>query len=98
FDGVSPEFLYQYIEEDVPVVVWVTINMEDREETDGWYLEDGTYMEWSDNDHGAVLIGYSENTVTIADPIYDIVICPREQFERIFEERGRQCVIVEKDM
>lgn len=96
-DGVSPTVLYQYIEEDMPVVVWVTINMEDREETDGWYLEDGTYMEWSGNDHGAVLIGYSENTVTIADPIYDIVICPRERFEQIFEERGSQCVVLEKD-
>lgn len=97
-DGVSPEVLYQYIEEDAPVVVWVTINMEDRNETDGWYLEDGTYLEWSDNDHGAVLIGYSENTVTIADPIYDIVICSRERFERIFEERGSQCVVLEQDM
>ena len=93
--GVSPELLYQEIDQNAPVVVWVTINMEDREETEGWYLEDGTYMEWSSNDHGAVLIGYDETTVTIADPIYGKVTCSRGHFEQIFQERGSQCVILD---
>ena len=90
-----PEELYDLIDQGTPVVIWCTINMEDRAETDGWYREDGTYMEWSTNDHGAVLIGYDEDTVTVADPIYSRITVSRDQFEKIFAERGGQCVILQ---
>lgn len=92
--NAQPEELYDLIDQGTPVVIWCTINMEDRAETDGWYREDGTYMEWSTNDHGAVLIGYDEDTVTVADPIYSRITVSRDQFEKIFAERGGQCVIL----
>ena len=93
--NVQPEKLYDLIDQGTPVVIWCTINMEDRAETGGWYREDGTYMEWSTNDHGAVLIGYDEDTVTVADPIYSRITVSRDQFEKIFAERGGQCVILQ---
>ena len=93
--NAQPEELYDLIDQGTPVVIWCTINMEDRAETDGWYREDGTYMEWSTNDHGAVLIGYDEDTVTVADPIYSRITVSRAQFEKIFAERGGQCVILQ---
>ena len=93
--NAQPEKLYDLIDQGTPVVIWCTINMEDRAETDGWYREDGTYMEWSTNDHGAVLIGYDEDTVTVADPIYSCITVSRDQFEKIFAERGGQCVILQ---
>lgn len=93
--NAQPEKLYDLIDQGEPVVIWCTINMEDRAETDGWYREDGTYMEWSTNDHGAVLIGYDEDTVTVADPIYNRITVSRDQFEKIFAERGGQCVILQ---
>ena len=92
--NAQPEELYDLIDQGTPVVIWCTINMEDRAETDSWYREDGTYMEWSTNDHGAVLIGYDEDTVTVADPIYSRITVSRDQFEKIFAERGGQCVIL----
>ena len=92
--NAQPEELYDLIDQGTPVVIWCTINMEDRAETDSWYREDGTYMEWSTNDHGAVLIGYDEDTVTGADPIYSRITVSRVQFEKIFAERGGQCVIL----
>ena len=93
--NAQPEELYALIDQGIPVVIWCTINMEDRAETDGWYREDGTFMEWSTNDHGAVLIGYDEDTVTVADPIYNRITVSRAQFEKIFAERGGQCVILQ---
>lgn len=93
--NVQPEKLYDLIDQGTPVVIWCTINMEDRAETDGWYREDGTYMEWSTNDHGAVLIGYDGDTVTVADPIYSRITVSRDQFEKVFAERGGQCVILQ---
>ena len=92
--NAQPEELYDLIDQGTPVVIWCTINMEDRAETDSWYREDGTYMEWSTNDHGAVLIGYDEDTVTVDDPIYSRITVSRVQFEKIFAERGGQCVIL----
>lgn len=92
--GVEPEELYELVSEDTPVVVWVTIEMANRDETQGWYTDDGEYVEWSNNDHGAVLIGYSPDTVTIADPISGIVEYDRAQFERVYAARGSHGVIL----
>ena len=90
----SPEELYRLVSEDTPIVVWCTIGMEDRYETRGWYTENGDYVEWSQNDHGAVLIGYDAEHVTIADPIAGVVEYDRGQFESVFASRGSQCVVL----
>lgn len=95
--GAAPEELYELVAKDVPVLVWVSIDMEDRSDIQGWYTEDGEYIEWCTQDHGAVLIGFSEEGVTIADPITGIAEYDREQFESVFESRGRQCVIISGD-
>ncbi len=93
--GTSVEELYQLVSEDIPVVVWVTIEMAQRASTSGWYTESGEYVEWSTNDHGAVLIGYTEDTVIIADPLSGLIEYSREDFESVFESRGNQCVILQ---
>lgn len=86
--GASPEELYELVSQDTPVVVWVTIGMADRRTSQGWYTEDGTYVDWSTNDHGAVLIGYSEDMVTIADPISGMVEYSRARFKSVFASRS----------
>lgn len=93
--GSTPEELYQLVSEDTPIVVWVTVSMVYRGDVNGWYTEDGEYVDWSVNDHGAVLIGYSDDTVTIADPISGLVEYDKETFESVFESRGNKCVILE---
>ena len=96
--GTSPEELYRLVREDVPIVVWCTIGMTDRGGTQGWYTESGEYADWASNDHGAVLIGYSPDTVTIADPISGQVEYSREQFESVFASRSYQCVILQDEI
>ena len=93
--GSSPQTLYEMVRADKPVIVWVTIGMNNRNSTQGWYTDNGQYVEWSTNDHGAVLIGYDDTTVTIADPISGIVRYSRAQFERVFASRGNACVVIE---
>ena len=92
--GSSPEELYQLLQEGCPSIVWVTIAMADRAETQGWYTDSGAYVDWSNNDHGAVLIGYSEDTITVADPISGIIEYDRSAFESVFASRGNRCVIL----
>lgn len=96
--GASPEELYKIVAGGDPVVVLVTISMEDRRETQGWYTENGEYVEWSRNDHGAVLMGYSDHTVIIADPISGIVEYPRDQFESVYFSRGQHGMILEENI
>ena len=93
--GAAPDDLYAYVNDDTPVVVWVTIDMADRREAEGWYTDDNTWVDWSTNDHGAVLIGYTDSTVTIADPINGYEIYDKSQFESVYLSRGSQAVILE---
>ncbi len=93
--GSTVEELYVRVSQGQPVVVWVTTGMEDRNATQGWYTEDGKYVEWATNDHGAVLIGYTETTVVVADPISGLAEYDKEQFEEVFASRGNQCVVLE---
>ncbi len=95
--GITPKELYEIVLSGNPAVVFTTIDMEDRTETMGWYTEDGTYVEWSHNDHATVIIGCSDDKVVIADPLKGIVSYDKEQFEDIFAQRGYRCVVVEKE-
>lgn len=94
--GSSTDKLYEYVSKDMPVAVWVTIYMKDRPETKTIEL-DGSSIEWSNADHGAVLVGYTDKTVTIADPISGMVEYDRGQFEKVYISRGLNAVILKKD-
>lgn len=95
YTGADVDTLYQFVSQDIPVVVWVTISMTERGDTEGWYTRSGEYVDWSIYDHGAVLIGYTQDTVTIADPISGRMEYSREDFELVFASRGNQCVILQ---
>ncbi len=94
-NGATPEKLYQLVCQGIPVIVWVTIDMEARRPTTGWNTEEGAYVEWSTNDHAAVLVGYTENTVKIADPLSGLVEYDKESFESSYLSRSSQCVILQ---
>ena len=59
-------------------------------------LHNGTYVDWSRNDHRIVLIGYSSDTVIVVDPILGIVEYEREQFESVFASYQFRCVMLEE--
>lgn len=84
--------LYKYVSQDKPIIVWTTIEMADRCETDDWYTENGKHLEWSQNDHCSVLIGYTEKAVKIADPILGDVEYSKTQFEKVLTSRGKKAV------
>ncbi len=93
--GISLDELYLRVSQGQPVVVWTTIGMADRQDiSDAWFTENGELVDWSQNDHGNVLIGYSAESVTIADPITGFSEFSREQFESVFASRGNCCVVI----
>ncbi len=93
--GYSFEDLYKLVAEDTPIVVWITIDMAERFGIDGWYTDDGSYVEWSQGDHAGVLVGYTEDTVIIADPLNGTVEYDRTAFESVYTSRGSHGVIIE---
>ena len=92
--GANFDALQSFIKNEVPVIVWCTINMSERNEVEGWYNDNRDYVSWAHEDHCAVLIGCGDATVTIADPISGIVEYDKEQFKASFKSRNRQCVVV----
>lgn len=93
--GYSPDELYELVSEDIPVVVWITIYMQERSETYGWYTDEGSYVEWSHSDHCGVLVGYTDDTVIIADPLSGRTEYSRSDFESVYVSRGSHGVILE---
>lgn len=94
--GTPVSELYAYVSQGTPVFVCATGSMKDRRDyRQTWYTEDGRFMGWAPKDHGVVLIGYTEDTVTIADPIAGLSTYDRAQFEKVYVQRGSQAVILQ---
>ena len=94
--GATPEELHALVDQDIQVVVWVTIGMTPRQEArSGWYTESGKYVDWTTNDHCAVLVGYTDTTVWIADPLAGLVEYDRDAFEEVFASRDNRCVVLQ---
>lgn len=63
-----PELCAQYIDQDIPVMVWVTIKMLDTYPSASWTLEDGSRYSWPANEHCMLLIGYDSSQYYFCDP------------------------------
>ena len=92
--GSTPQELYELVDKGYPIVVWVTIGMVERSDIESWTGTDGKQYDWCMDDHAADLIGYSADTVTIADPINGLVEYPKENFESVFTSRNNKCVVL----
>ena len=93
--GTTPAGLYFRVSNGQPVIIHVTIGMVNREEVLGWYTDTGKYVDWSLKDHGSVLIGWDEESVTVACPLAGIQTYSRERFEEIYELRGFRASVLE---
>lgn len=93
--GYSFDEMYNLVANDTPVVIWITINMAERTPVEGWYTDNGSYVDWSHIDHAGVLVGYTDDTVIIADPLVGRTEYNRETFESVYKSRNCQGVILE---
>lgn len=88
--------LYDYIDEDIPVIVWASMNLMQVNISDAFYDESGESVKWFDNEHCMVLCGYDreQNLVIAADPLKGMMKYDADRFEKIYNELGRQAVII----
>lgn len=98
--GASEEELFWHISQGNPVIIWYTINLAPVNWDYVWRLPDNTPYSYPLNQHCAVLVGYTDTTVTMYDPIFGIVEHDRELFLQRWSEVGpwrdrtRQAIVI----
>lgn len=67
--GESLDYLMQkYVSNNIPVLIWVTINMREPNKGDSWYLENGEVFVWTAGEHCMVLVGEDDSGYYLLDP------------------------------
>ena len=85
----------QYIAQDIPVLVWVSIAMLEIIPTDRWYTPDGELFTWPGNEHCMVLVGYDKTYFYLNDPYTGCELrFSRERVNNRYETLGSQSLVV----
>lgn len=95
--GTSLEELErEYLSRRIPVLVWVTICMEETSEGPSWLTPEGETFTRTNNEHCMVLVGSDSDNYIFNYPYQagGQVSYPRQLAESRYEEMGRQAVAV----
>lgn len=78
-----------YIDRDMPVIVWATIDMRDIVTGPSWHLKStGEIFTWRSNEHCLLMVGYDEEHYIFNDPWEGRGVIAYEK--RLFEDRYRK--------
>ncbi len=91
--GSEFEHLYKYIQTDIPVIVWTTVDLKKPYKTTTWHV-DGKDLTWLKNEHCVVLTGYDQEKVYVCDPLKGNVTYDADVFEERFEQLYSQAVVI----
>lgn len=96
--GTEFNELFNYVDDDIPVIVWTTIGLEESYESTSWKIDNKSFT-WRANEHCVVLYGYDidENIVYISDPLEGNIEYNLDTFETRYNELYKQAVIIRKD-
>ena len=88
--------LTKYIVHDIPILLWVTIDMKPSYAGMKYALEDGTPYNWTAQEHCVVLCGYTAESYYLMDPLKDgaTIACPKEIVEQRYEELGKYALVI----
>ncbi len=86
-----------YLPEGIPLMIWVTIEMQEPAEGTQWIDEStGELFQWIAREHCVVLAGYDSENYYVNDPLDSegVVSYPRELVESRFKQLGSQALAV----
>ncbi len=96
--GTSIETLVKdYIDKEIPVLFWATINLGPSFQSMEWQLRDtGETYQWQANEHCMVLVGYDEDSYYFNDPYESngLIDYDKELVEMRYKEMGMQSVVI----
>ncbi len=87
------ELCTQYISNDEPLLVWVTLRMEELRESDSWYLDGDTLFTWMSGEHCVVLVGFNDKYYFFNDPATGgILAYEKDISQQRFKDLGMQAL------
>lgn len=93
--GGELESLFAYIDKDIPVIVWGTQDCQQGQYTVTWNV-DGKDLTWFSPEHCMVLVGYSDNSVWVSDPIYgEIKQYDINVFRSCYDSLYKQAIVIQ---
>lgn len=95
--GDLEEVAIRYLDREIPVLIWATIDLENAYPTDEWINEaNGSTVQWLANEHCMVLVGYDNDMYYCNDPYNDNGVqgYPRTLLEDRFRQMGRQALVI----
>ena len=91
--GADYDELVDYVDQGHPVLVWETMWMAKPHEAAEWTV-DGEKITWLSHEHAMVLIGYTEDTYIMADPLRGIYEYDKETVEDRYLRMGSQAIVI----
>ena len=90
------ELLTQFIDKNIPVIFWASIDLKETIAGPEWLLSDGTVFSWISNEHCMLLVGYDDKCYYFNDPWqnHGCVGCPRELVEQWHREQREMAAVV----
>lgn len=87
-----------YIKNDIPVVIWATINMSEPKDGASWQLENGSTFTWIAGEHCLVLVGEDSDYYYFNDPNHagEVVGYEKAIVEERYEALGKQAMILSR--
>lgn len=93
--GSTREEILEYLNEGLPVVIWVTLDLSPPRLNYSWYIKESNDKFIAPvNLHAVVLKGYSDGYVHIMDPLKGNVIHNIDRFFLSYEQLGKHSVLV----
>ena len=95
--GSSPDVLYDYLAQGIPVICWATDGMIEPEYYESWYDNaTGEKLDWYLNEHCFVLAGFnmSADLVTLNDPMKGIIDYNINKFETRYAQMYSQAIVI----
>lgn len=94
--GTSFYKLFEYIEKDIPVIIWYTMGLVEPQYVTSWITHSGETVIWPTNEHCVVLSAYdySKNTVRLHDPVDGVVTVNMEKVKERYDQLGKNAVVI----
>lgn len=97
-DKSMQELCSEYIDNNIPVIIWGSIDMAKVHTNNVWTYNNKTIV-WRSPEHCLVLTGYDDDNYIFNDPVKGKnTRFPKDKTEDSYNDMRRQAIIIEKDL
>lgn len=94
-DVTLADLCREYVDRDIPILIWATIGMKESKRGRTWFLKNGESFTWTSGEHCLVLVGYNEEYYFFNDPQSGSTVAyQRDISEKRFTELDSQAVFI----